>query len=245
MKQLIVTADDFGLCPEINRAVSKAHTEGILTSASLMIAAPAAKEAVAMAKEYPKLKVGLHFVCVDGFGLLFKKPFSSHLIWAGVKYFFSPAWRQRLRSELTAQMEAFLATGLVCDHLNTHNHFHLHPVVREIVLRLAEKYKIRKVRWPSPAPWSRALKRRLDVVGLCRNDHTFGLKETGRMTEEIWLKQIPRFADGVTEAYCHPAVASSPVLQKWLRGYDWVGEFQALVSPKVKAALKEAKVQLC
>lgn len=41
-KILIVTADDFGLTPEVNEAVERAHREGILTSASLMIGAPAA-----------------------------------------------------------------------------------------------------------------------------------------------------------------------------------------------------------
>ncbi|MBI4125433.1 MAG: ChbG/HpnK family deacetylase [Deltaproteobacteria bacterium] len=245
MKQLVVNADDFGLCSEVNRAVIQANQQGILTAASLMIAAPAAKEAVALAKANPKLKVGLHFICVDGFGLLSQKPFSSNLIWAGVRYFFSPAWRRRLKEELTAQMEAYLETGLVCDHLNAHNHFHLHPVVRKIVMNLAQRHKIRKIRWPSPAPLSRALKKKLDAAGLTRNDHTFGLKETGRMTEEAWLKQIPQIRDGMTEAYCHPAVSSSPATEKWLKNYNCVEEFKALVSPRVKGALQEARIRLC
>lgn len=243
MKQLVVTADDFGLCPEVNQAVMRAHTEGILTSASLMMAAPGAKEAMTLAKAQPTLKVGLHFVCVDGFGLLSEQPFSSHLVWAGIKYFFSPAWRRRLQNELKAQMETFLATGLPCDHLNAHNHFHLHPVVREIVLELAGQYKVRKIRWPHPAPLSGALKKRLDAAGVAYNRHTLGLKETGRMTEAVWLEKIPQLSDGLTEAYCHPAVSSSAATERWLNGYDCVGEFQALISPRVKDALREAKVQ--
>lgn len=245
MKRLMVTADDFGLCSEVNQAVIQAHTEGILTSASLMIAAPAAKEALKMAKAHPTLKVGLHLVCVDGFGLLSPVPFSSHLVWAGVKYFFSPSWRRRLREELKAQMENFLATGLPCDHLNAHNHFHLHPVVREIVLDLAAQHQVQKIRWPHPAPLSRGLKKRLDAEGLNHNDHTFGLKETGRMSEAVWLAKIPRLQDGLTEAYCHPAVVGCAATDRWLKGYDCVGEFQALISPKVKAALQGAGVQLC
>src|ERR1043166_8184955 len=63
---LLVTADDFGRSPEINRAVIRAHREGILTTASLMVAGPAADEAVALARQNPTLAVGLHLVVVDG-----------------------------------------------------------------------------------------------------------------------------------------------------------------------------------
>lgn len=245
MKRLMITADDFGLCSEVNQAVLRGHTEGILTAASLMMAAPATKEAVGMAKDHPTLKVGLHFVCVDGFGLLSPKPFSSHLVWAGVKYFFSPAWRGRLRKELEAQLEAFLKTGLICDHFNAHNHFHLHPVVRDIIVDLALKHGICKVRWPSPLPWSGRLKSRLDRTGLKCNDHTFGLKETGQMTEEVWMEKIPQMGEGLTEAYCHPAVAPCPTLNRWLKGYDCVGEFKALISPRVKRAIEKEGIERC
>ncbi|HZT22784.1 MAG TPA: ChbG/HpnK family deacetylase, partial [Verrucomicrobiae bacterium] len=36
-RRLIVNADDFGLSPSVNAAVIRAHREGILTSASLMV----------------------------------------------------------------------------------------------------------------------------------------------------------------------------------------------------------------
>ena len=61
-KALIVTSDDFGAAPEVNEAVERAHREGILTCASLMVAAPAAADAVMRAKTMPKLGVGLHLV---------------------------------------------------------------------------------------------------------------------------------------------------------------------------------------
>jgi hypothetical protein len=43
---LIVTADDFGLHHDINEAVERAHCQGILNAASLMVSAPAAADAV-------------------------------------------------------------------------------------------------------------------------------------------------------------------------------------------------------
>ena len=70
MKHLIVTADDFGAAREVNDAVLDAHQNGILTAASLMVAAPAAADAVARAHATPSLRVGLHLVLVDGKPLL-------------------------------------------------------------------------------------------------------------------------------------------------------------------------------
>src|SRR5262249_15424164 len=43
---LIVTADDFGLHPSVNEAVERGARDGVLTAASLMVAAPAAADAV-------------------------------------------------------------------------------------------------------------------------------------------------------------------------------------------------------
>ena len=65
MKRLVVTADDFGLSLEVNEAVRRAHREGILTCASLMMGAPAVDEAVAIARA-EGLPVGLHLTLVDG-----------------------------------------------------------------------------------------------------------------------------------------------------------------------------------
>ena len=57
---LIVNADDFGRTGGINRGIARAHEEGIVTSASLMVRDPAAAEAAAYAGEHPQLGVGLH-----------------------------------------------------------------------------------------------------------------------------------------------------------------------------------------
>jgi chitin disaccharide deacetylase len=59
---LIVNGDDFGLSPGVNEGILQAHTEGVLTSTSLMVLAPAAAQAARAAGEHPELSVGLHFV---------------------------------------------------------------------------------------------------------------------------------------------------------------------------------------
>jgi hypothetical protein len=52
-RRLIVNADDFGLSHSINAAVIRAHRDGILTTASLMVNEPACAEAVKLARKIP------------------------------------------------------------------------------------------------------------------------------------------------------------------------------------------------
>lgn len=62
MARLIVNADDFGMTSGVNQGIVEAHVDGVLTSTSLMVDGPAAEQAAALAREHPRLSVGLHFV---------------------------------------------------------------------------------------------------------------------------------------------------------------------------------------
>ena len=254
MKQLIVTADDFGLCHEVNEAVIQAHTQGILTCASLMVGAKGTDEAIQLAKNHPTLKVGLHLVLVEGYSVLPKreipdlvdenKRFSNHIVWSGIRYFFSPKLKKQIAKECEAQIQKFLEAGLKIDHLNSHNHLHIHPTISKIVLKLAKKYSIPAIRIPYRLfPFSFFLKRRLKQASILHNDHLLGLSETGRMGEETWLKLIPHIKEGVTEAYCHPATETTGVLKETMPRYCHREELEALLSPRVKESLDHHNIQ--
>lgn len=62
MRLLVVNADDFGLSNGINQGILEAHENGIVTSTSLMVTAPAAAQAAGAAAGHELLSVGLHFV---------------------------------------------------------------------------------------------------------------------------------------------------------------------------------------
>ncbi len=66
IKKLIVNADDFGLHTLINQGIIKGYREGFITSASIMPSANAYEEAVALAKDNPKLGIGIHLTLVGG-----------------------------------------------------------------------------------------------------------------------------------------------------------------------------------
>ena len=254
MKTLVVTADDFGLSSEVNEAVRRAHRDGILTCASLMIGAPAAKQAVEIAKR-GGLPVGLHLTLVDGQPVLPAERIPDLVDGGGafregpggpaVRIGLSARARSQARAECEAQMDAFLATGLELDHVNAHQHFHLHPSVLTIVVELARRHRA-AVRVPlepglppyrsavlaaTMLPWALQARRRLRRAGIVTNDALFGLYDSEAMTEKAWLRIVPRIGPGVTEVYCHPSMAPSAAQ-----------ELAALLSPAVRAALDRAEI---
>ena len=155
--QVIFTADDFGRAAEINRAVERAHREGLLTAASLMVGGAALDQAVEIARANPGLDVGLHLVVSDGNAVLahaeipdvtdpngrFRDP-----VRAGLAYALSWRARRQIAAEIEAQFARFAATGLRLSHVDGHQHMHLHPAVLGHALRLARAHGAHGFRLP-------------------------------------------------------------------------------------------------
>ena len=157
-RRVIVTADDFGLAIPVNEAVERAHRDGVLTAASLMVAEPAADDAVRRARALPGLRVGLHVVLVAGRPMLPPEripdlveadgSFSTGLARAGIRFFFRRTVRAQLEAEIRAQFAAFAATGLPLDHVNAQCHMHLHPTVFGVLMKVARAYGSPPMRIP-------------------------------------------------------------------------------------------------
>jgi chitin disaccharide deacetylase len=258
-RALIITADDFGLHPRVNEAVERAHCEGVLTAASLMIAAPAAQDAVERARRLPDLRVGLHIVLADGSAVLPHEAipalvdahgrFGDAMARDGVRFFFLPHVRRQLAREIRAQFEAFAATGLPLDHVNTHKHFHLHPTVLSLILSIGREFGMRAMRLPFEAdasgllrPWVALVRARLARAGIAHNDYVFGIADSGRMNEAMLLEAIARLPRGVGEIYLHPAVPGEGPIAPSMRDYRHADELDALLSPRVAVALASANV---
>src|SRR5271168_3188458 len=132
MKRVILTADDFGLSEAVNEGIERAHRDGVLTSASLMVAGPAAADAVRRARALPGLRVGLHLVVIEGPAVLppaeipdLVDPagrFPSNQLGLGIAYCLRPRVRRQLAAEIRAQFAAFAATGLALDHADARKH---------------------------------------------------------------------------------------------------------------------------
>jgi hopanoid biosynthesis associated protein HpnK len=260
---LIITADVFGLHPSINAAVERAFREGVLNAASLMVAAPAAADAIAAAHRCPGLRVGLHLVLADGQAMLPRVAipdlvdahgrFGERMARDGARFFFLPHVRRQLAAEIRAQFDAVAASGLQLDHVNTHKHFHLHPTVLALMLDIGREFGLRAVRLPRedgmPAllkPWLWLLRRKLAAAGVAHNDGMVGIRHSGRFDEAALLAALADLPpEGVVEFYLHPALVSGAEIGASMPAYRHADEFAALVSPRVRLALEKLKLQGC
>ncbi|MEI9930058.1 MAG: hopanoid biosynthesis-associated protein HpnK [Rhizomicrobium sp.] len=249
MKQLIVTADDFGAAKEVNEAVEQAHREGILTAASLMVSAPAADDAVERAKTMPNLRVGLHLTLVDDrptlpaaqiAGLVDSDGmFRSDMGRAGAAMFFLPSVRRQLAAEIEAQFKAFAATGLSLDHVNTHRHFHLHPTIAALMMKIGKRYGAGATRVPfeTDNPFAAWLRRSYRAKGMRVADRVYGLKWSGAMTKERLDEIIGALPDGLSEIYMHPATGPYSGSAK---GYRYPEELAALLDVQIIEKIKSS-----
>jgi len=156
--RLIVNADDFGLCEGVNRAVKQAHTEGILTSATIMAGMPAAAQAVQLAREMPALGVGVHLNLFDASPVSEDKrikvllnsngEFALSLGRLALKSMLSKPVREAIEIELAAQIQWVIDNGIKPTHLDSHKHFHAFPLIYPVIVSLAKRFNIAAIRWP-------------------------------------------------------------------------------------------------
>ena len=256
---LIVPADDFGAAGCVNEAVEIAHTQGILTAASLMVAGEAAGDSVERERRLPNLGVGLHVVLADGKPVLppEKVPaligpdgrFAGMIRTAFAIALWPPA-RAQMRAEVAAQFAAFAETGLTLDHVNAHKHFHLHPMIASAIVDAGMPHGCPAIRVPvEPGMpglgaalmrwWAGWLGRWLTRLGIATNDRVCGLAATGQFDTPCMVAAIAGLRDGVTELYCHPATANT--YPGSAPGYRYRAELAALTAPEVGAALTQSK----
>jgi chitin disaccharide deacetylase len=273
LKSLIVNGDDFGFSREVNAGIIRAHREGILTSTSLMVAEAARDEAAALAKENPALDVGLHLVVCMGRSVLPAAEiapvvdahgrFGNNAVLSGLRYFFTPGIREKLKAECRAQIELHLKLIGYLNHLDGHLNFHVHPALAEIVVELAAEYRIPRIRLPSEPIFTslaisrdrvagklveaaifRTLSRRTRTMAAARGiqstDRLFGLYQTGHVTESYVAGVMERLPDGLTEIYFHPAmdIGGTPPAPASQR------ETEVLVSERVRNAIAAHGIRL-
>ncbi len=264
-RRLIVNADDFGRSHSINQAVLRAHQNGILTTASLMVNETALEEAVAIAQDNPRLGVGLHLTLACGRSALapgqipglvnLQGSFSNNPVQAGMRYFFNGKLKSQLRSEMAAQFERFHKTGLRLDHVNGHLNIHLHPVIADLLMANAGDWGIGHLRLTRDPFWFNTA---LDSGHwLYKTSHSFiylllsarvrpalrrqGIRHTCRV---FGLLQNAR----VNEAYIRRLLDKLPEGDSELYSHPSLDEFRheldALTSPAVRQTVEKLGIQL-
>ena len=235
-KLLIVNADDFGLSEQTNEGIMYAHEHGIVTSASLMVDAPAAAHAVHLWQRSSNLKrsTGRRHGCGLSLGL--------HLD-LGEWQLCEGKWQQtrhqvelddaaELRQEIMRQCQAFeRLAGRAPTHIDSHQHAHKRRDVCDAIAQAV--------------PWSKVIVRHLsDKV------HFWGafFGRDADMQPKLEYISVDGLIDvlhgvdeGCTELSCHPGfdlnLASDYRAERPM-------EVLTLTNPQVLVMLRQLNIKL-
>lgn len=266
MIRLIVNADDLGSGTARDRGIFRAFREGIVSSASLLANGPSFAAAAAEARVLG-LPLGVHLNLAEGCPLA--GPIPGLTTPAGV--FPGKAATRRalaagevdaaaLRREFGAQLERVLATGVVPDHLDTHQHTFLFPAVAAAVVETACTFGIRALRRPVPAEPAAAdpdgtlgeelaLYRRLapaassavDASGFAAPDALWGMPWLDRLDQPALVALLGGLPAGTWELMVHPGLAGDP---DPFAGPAREREMTALIDPELQRLLQRRGIEL-
>lgn len=225
-RALIVNADDFGLTPGVNAGVARAHENGILTSASLMVRPPAAAEAAAYARETPALGLGLHVDLGE---------------WARRNGEWVPVYEVvpldendlgAVQAEVERQLDRFRELmGRDPTHLDSHQHVHSWGPATDMFTRIASELGV-------------PLRHHLGGIRYCGD--LYGHDANGKpipeaISSNALVEIIRGLGPGVTELACHPGLGADTG-----SAYDVEREqeVEVLCDPRVADALRSEGVML-
>ncbi len=266
MIRLIVNGDDWGLCPQVNLGVVRAHREGILTSTSLLANGAAWEQACQLSRTCPRLSVGLHLNLTWGAPVLPAAEVASLVDQHGRFYskwvfirraLFGAVHVKEMAAEAQAQLQRVQSAGVTLSHLDSHHHVHCLPTVGRLMEELAAQYGLPVLRRfhgaeagsslqaKAAAQICRAGVRRSPLAGraypVCR---FYGYDLMVRHDKKMALASIlQRLPDGLNEVMCHPAEenVSQPSVRTRLHRFF---ELQALCDRNIRRLLDERGIML-
>jgi chitin disaccharide deacetylase len=220
---LIVNADDLGLSPGVNAGILEAHQHGIVTSASLMVRAPAAAEALVSLGGHPRLAVGLHLDIAEWQ--------YENGEWRPIYERCPPEDAAAVEAECRGQLAAFRElTGRDPTHLDSHQHTHMSEPVASVATSLATELKV-------PLR-GRGIRYEGGFYGQSGRGEPY---QAGIEAEHL-IELIEALPPGWTELGCHPGIGTDT-------GSSYAAEreqeLRALCDPQVEAALEREEIRLC
>ena len=270
--KIIVHADDFGLSKQINEGIIYAHTNGILTSTSIMACGPAFDHAVQLIKEVGSLDIGVHLTVIEERPLLSPlyipslvangERFHPHAKDFFKRYIMGRISLEEVRLEFTKQIEKVLDNGIDISHIDSHQHIHILPGIFKITVALARKYGIRSIRFPDEKLRLYMFKRisgypRVLQLVIVKTILKFANKKNnlfspkfygfffgGRLNRENLRIILKKLPkDGIAEIMCHPGL-SDPDSNYLHWKYDWQDELDALTDNEIRNQLIQRGIKL-
>jgi predicted glycoside hydrolase/deacetylase ChbG (UPF0249 family) len=229
-KRLIINADDFGACREVNMAVMQIARAGILGGASVLANGMCWQQAVDFLRDNLELSAGIHLNVVEGRAISAAPevriitdrdgsfPGLSALL---KRWILRPlAVSRAVEIEWRAQIEKLMRAGVWLKHADSHQHLHAFPPAYCCAVRLCQEYGIPALRHPcekGSLPIRRksalALQTSLSIsqqvarhTRLRHNDNFLGFRRVGAYGVTELIEDLRRIPKGLTEIALHPSI---------------------------------------
>ncbi|WP_077615783.1 chitin disaccharide deacetylase [Caenibacillus caldisaponilyticus] len=240
--RLIVNADDFAYTPAVTYGILDAFLNGIVTSTTMMCNSPHFAHAVKIAKQYPKLGVGVHLVLTWGKPL---SPGVSSLVDESGYFYkqqeiFDHARPEDIEREWTAQIERFISEGLEPTHLDSHHNVHGHELALPVAIKLAKKYGIPLRRAHNGPSVDEAYGSVLRTDLHLRDFYGDGVSYD---TLEKLLEQVAE-REQYVEINCHPAFIDNELKRQSSYVETRLKEHEIVTSERIKDFVKKKGIKL-
>lgn len=155
MQKIIVTADDYGMCDVVDKAIDAGIENGIITTTNVMLNMDSLENAKTLRQRYPHISVGIHWNVTTGKPVCDPAEIPSLVDENGVfwslkefkkKYDKKQISEADLEKELEAQFLLFDAACGKPDYWNTHENSALHVKAFQVFSRVAKRHGIEATR---------------------------------------------------------------------------------------------------
>lgn len=232
-----ITADDFGLCPSVNRGIVQLARQGRIDAVSVMVHPSACLEGLDLLVR-TDVRLGLHWTFVEETGLTGCLPTDHRDVVRHCLH--DPRWIARASDEAAAQLGRYRALGLPLSFINSHQHVHLMPPLWWTLRTLVPpSVPVRGVSRATVGWGKQALVHASSSVSLARTRRPLiaplGLDASGRLSVDAVRRAVRAWKGGLAEIVTHPAAGPVPGYEHW--GFRWREEYDLLAAGAFDAIL--------
>ena len=257
---LIINADDFGMCHDENEATIIGLTQGLFTSSTILTTCPWFEEVADFARRTPTADLGVHLTLNSEWDRYKWGPVLGHsdvpsltddrgYLWPNVPSVFEHDRLNEVEIELQAQIEKAIAAGIDVTHLDCHmGPLHMRADYHRVYLKLAVNFRL-PIRLTSRQVMRQLgmgdILSDLDCNGILYPDHFVhpGPSHLDQ-TESFWTDLLRSLKPGISEIYCHPALARDELKSCALDWQQRQRDFEFFTSQKIRQLVKDEGIEL-
>ena len=157
VKELIITADDYGMSTSVNTAIEECIVAGTVLSTSVMTTMLDCERASQLRQRFPGVSVGIHWTLTQGRPVLEQAIIPSLINSHGrfisacssdfrKRFLIGKISKEEIRKELIAQYWRFRELAGTPDYWNTHENLHVWPTLFQLITKVGKELGIGRMR---------------------------------------------------------------------------------------------------